>query len=417
MGATTALALEQILAQLQSLVGPEHASLRENTVIAAPADAEQIVELLRFADANGLTVTPEGSGTKMRWGNSVESTIVLSTRRLNQLREHAWQDMTCTVEAGCTWAEMQTSLAQHGQMVALDPLWPEHATVGGVIATNESGALRLKFGGLRDLIIGMTVVLADGTTAKSGGKVVKNVAGYDLHKLMTGSFGTLGVITEVNFRLHPIESNARSWTMKARNDANGSAAFATPLLALMDSQMTPSCVQVRAINQECALDIRIAGVPECFNEYEGRIQSIFSGFEIALADDSVWLARQQIFDSNCSTIAKISVVPGELCALVSELQRWALTESAGLTVAGYATGLMTVGIDSTKDSLVKLVEHLRARVSACGGSLILLKLPETVRGALDVWGAQPNSLSLMREIKRRFDPKRVLNPGRFAGNI
>ena len=101
--------------------------------------------------------------------------------------------MTCTVEAGCTWAAMQAALARHGQMVALDPLWPEKATVGGVVATNDSGCFRLKYGGLRDLIIGMTIVLADGTIAKTGGKVVKNVAGYDLHKLMTGAFGTLGV--------------------------------------------------------------------------------------------------------------------------------------------------------------------------------------------------------------------------------
>ena len=111
---------------------------------------------------------------------------------MNALRDHAWQDMTCTVEAGCPWAAMQVGTRRHGQMVALDPLWPDRATVGGIVACNDSGALRLKFGGLRDLIIGMTIVLADGTIAKSGGKVVKNVAGYDLHKLMTGSFRHAG---------------------------------------------------------------------------------------------------------------------------------------------------------------------------------------------------------------------------------
>src|SRR5581483_2200314 len=132
--------------------------------------------------------------------------ILLSLERMHRLREHTWEDMTCSVEAGCTWAAMQAELRRHGQMVALDPLCPERATIGGIIATNDSGGLRLKYGGLRDLIIGMTVVLADGTVAKTGGKVVKNVAGYDLHKLMTGSFGTLSVIAEVNFRLHPIES-------------------------------------------------------------------------------------------------------------------------------------------------------------------------------------------------------------------
>ncbi len=147
-----------------------------------------------------------------------------------ELREHAWQDMTCTVQAGCSWAAMQDQLQQHGQMVALDPLWPERATVGGIVACNDSGALRLKYGSLRDLIIGMTIVLADGTIAKSGGKVVKNVAGYDIHKLMTGSFGTLGVIAEVNFRLHPLEEHARTWTASLPDRAE-CASFEEPLTA------------------------------------------------------------------------------------------------------------------------------------------------------------------------------------------
>lgn len=417
MGAATALALEQIVAQLQSIVGAEHTSLRENAVLAAPGDTKVTSELLRFANANGLAVMPEGGGTKIHWGDPVAPSIVLSTRRLAQVREHAWQDMTCTVEAGCTWATMQTVLAQHGQMVALDPVWPERATVGGVIATNDSGALRLKFGGLRDLIIGMTVVLADGTTAKSGGKVVKNVAGYDLHKLMTGSFGTLGVITEVNFRLHPIEANARTWTVKSHNPSAAAIAFAAPLFALMDSQMTPSCVQMRAAKQECALDIRIAGVPECFAEYESRIQSIFSGFEIAGADDLVWQARQQIFDSSYGAILKISVLPGELCAVISEMQQWAQNDASDLAILGHATGLMTVGLASAPENLPAWIERLRARVSSFCGSLIVLKNPDALRGELDVWGAQPNSLPLMQEIKRRFDPQRILNPGRFLGNV
>ena len=131
-------------------------------------------------------------------------------------------------------------------MIALDPLWPERATVGGIVSTNDSGALRLKYGSLRDLIIGMTLVLADGTIAKTGGKVVKNVAGYDLHKLMTGGFGTLGVIAEVNFRLHPFEQNAQTWTISA---PPGLCSLDAPLRALLDSQMSPSCMQIRSTGE------------------------------------------------------------------------------------------------------------------------------------------------------------------------
>ena len=162
---------------------------------------------------HGLAIEIAGGRTKREWGNPVAADILLETAGLAGVREHSWQDLTATVGAGTTWSAMQRVLAMHGQMVALDPLWPETATVGGIVATNDSGALRLKYGSLRDLIIGMTIVLADGTVAKSGGKVVKNVAGYDLHKLMTGAFGTLGVIAEVTFRLHPMPAETRTWTV------------------------------------------------------------------------------------------------------------------------------------------------------------------------------------------------------------
>lgn len=202
MTAVADITQEEALARLAAIVGPADTQLAGDAIRVAPGSTGQISEVLRFANERGLSVVPTGGGTKVGWGNPVAPEIFLSLARMNAVREHAWQDLTCTVEAGCTWAAMQAALADHGQTVALDPLWPDHATVGGVVATNDSGALRLRYGGLRDLIIGMTIVLADGTIAKTGGKVVKNVAGYDLHKLMTGSFGTLGVITEVNFRLH-----------------------------------------------------------------------------------------------------------------------------------------------------------------------------------------------------------------------
>ncbi len=156
-------------------------------IAVAPANSEEVAAVLRLAQENHLAVVPYGGGTKQGWGYPVAPALVLEMHRLNMLREHTWQDMTCTVEAGCTWSAMQSGLAQHGQYVALDPLWPERATVGGIVATNDSGALRLRYGGLRDLVIGMTIVLADGTIAHTGGKVVKNVAGYDLHKLMIGA--------------------------------------------------------------------------------------------------------------------------------------------------------------------------------------------------------------------------------------
>ncbi len=418
MSAPAVLTIEQGLAYVATIVGQKHACLHGETIVAAPEDAEQVTGILRFAHTNSLVVMPCGGGTKLGWGNPVAADIQLGLERLSGVKEHAWQDMTCTVQAGCSWGTMQAILRQHGQMVALDPLWPERATVGGAVATNDSGALRLKYGSLRDLIIGMTVVLADGTIAKSGGKVVKNVAGYDLHKLMTGSFGTLGVIAEVNFRLHPVEEHARTWTVTAARGASPDASlFAEPLRALMDAQITPSCVQLRVSRQSCALDIRIAARAECLDEYAHRIRGICGGgLTIAAGDDGVWRARQRLFEDKNAVLLKASVLPNQICPVVSALQQWS-SGTVDINVVAYATGSMTVSMTPATETVVELIDRLRARVGSIGGSMVALQVHDTLRGRIDVWGPDPDALPLMREIKRRFDPRRILNPGRFVGNI
>jgi glycolate oxidase FAD binding subunit len=180
------------------------------TMVFEPINEVELATALRYADSAGLSVIPRGSGSKLGWGNPpTRADMVLSTTRLNRVIEHAWADLTVSVEAGCTIGTLQDTLAQHGQRIAIDPLWPEHATVGGLLSTNDSGTLRIRYGGLRDLIIGATIALPDGTLATSGGKVVKNVAGYDLPKLVTGALGTLGVITRAVFRLHLYLCSAR----------------------------------------------------------------------------------------------------------------------------------------------------------------------------------------------------------------
>ncbi len=413
MSASTALSLEEVRSHLASMVGDEHANLRGDGIHAAPANILQIAEVLRFAHKNDLSVAPAGGGTKAGWGNRVPARIRLSTKRLTSLIEHSWQDMTCTVEAGSTWATMQAELARHSQMVALDPLWPDRATVGGIAAVNDSGALRLKYGGLRDLILGMTLVLADGTIARTGGKVVKNVAGYDLHKLMTGSFGTLGVIAEVNFRLHPMEEHAGTWSATASDVAQ----FESPLRALLDSQIAPSCVQVRVKREKCAVDIRIAAVPHCLDEQADRLEKVFESFHLAVSTEEVWQARQELFDRDYAVILKVSLLPAEICSILSELQQQAVSDRLDIHAVAQANGLVTVAFGAATDEVIASVEYLRTRARNSGGSVVALQMPDELRGRLDVWNCDFNALPLMREIKRRFDTKQILNPGRFVGNI
>ena len=413
MGRATAPALEDLLPQLAAIAGVEHTQLRGETVSVLPVDIHQIAAILRLARENGLAVTPSGNGTKMSWGNPVAPGVCLGLERMNALREHSWQDMTCSVEAGCTWTAMQTQLARHGQMVALDPLWPERATIGGIVATNDGGALRLRYGGLRDLIIGMTVVLSDGTIAKTGGKVVKNVAGYDLHKLLTGSFGTLGVIADINFRLHPVEAQSRTWTAEAPDPSH----FEQPLRALLDSRITASGVQIRMDAERCALDIREAATPECLDDHAAQLTQFFDPIPLCESSASVWSARQDIFDRTGAAILKASLLPSQICPTLSQLRQWTRTENAEIAVTAQCNGLVDIALQAAPDAAVFLIERLRSTLCASGGSVVALQMPAELRSRIDVWGCGSNALPLMREIKRRFDPDRILNPGRFAGNI
>src|SRR6202044_1625548 len=215
-------------------------------------------------------------GTKLAWGNSpLRAHIILSTARLNAIIEHAHSDLTVTVEAGCTLRQLAETLAKQNQRLALDGLWPERATVGGILSANDSGVLRLRFGSLRDLVIGATLALADGTLAKSGGKVVKNVAGYDLPKLATGSLGTLGIITQAIFRLHPTPRETRTLSFA------GAAAIAAAqenlhafVLAIQDCDMVPTGVQIRAASNPAS-----SSTENDLHEIDLRFEGTISGCE------------------------------------------------------------------------------------------------------------------------------------------
>src|SRR5215813_6004830 len=206
-------------------------------IVIEPGSEAELAGALKVVNASAAAIIPRGGGTKLEWGNPPErAEVILSTARLDRVLEHAWADLTVSVEAGCTVAKLQETLAKHGQRLAIDARWPERGTIGGLLSTNDSGPLRLRFGSLRDLVIGVTIALPDGTVASSGGKVVKNVAGYDLPKLLTGALGTLGVITRAIFRLHPLPKERRtiSWTVASASEAQ------RILLAIQNSKLAHS---------------------------------------------------------------------------------------------------------------------------------------------------------------------------------
>jgi glycolate oxidase FAD binding subunit len=390
--------------ELAAICGAKHLSVEDGLASVAPASTEEIAAVLRCANKYGASVAPYGGGTKQNWGNTIQPSLILHTDRLNTVREHTWQDMTCTVEAGCRWSSMQSSLAKHGQFVALDPLWSDRATIGGVAATNDSGSLRLRYGSLRDLIIGMTLVLADGTIARTGGKVVKNVAGYDLHKLMTGAFGTLGVITEITFRLHSIPRHVQSFTISSLNVE----PLDKLLIKLLDSHLSTQSLQLRSSPEAFKLDVRLATLPEVIRDQAVSLSNLSQSLQLEVCDSSqeVWNARQEHFKRSEGFVIKATMLPADIShftAIVRDLGGISVTQ---------ASGVMTASVPISASTQLEL---LRQKVEAKLGSFTVLNNPAN---AITVASSAPkDSMPLMRELKRRFDPNNILNPGRFLGGI
>ncbi|MEO6910330.1 MAG: FAD-binding oxidoreductase [Edaphobacter sp.] len=393
-----------ILDYLAGIVGLEHVTPAADAIAVAPADTAQTSAVLRFANENGISVSPVGGGTKQGWGIPVRPKIALHAHRMNALLEHTWQDMTCTVQAGCTWSSMQAVLAQHGQFVAVDPLWADRATVGGIMATNDSGALRLKYGGLRDLIIGMTVVLADGTIARTGGKVVKNVAGYDLHKLMIGAFGTLGLTTEVTFRLHSLPISLRNFTISSP----AAEPLGSFLLQLLDSHLSAQSIQLRATGNIFGLDIQLGALPEVLEGQAALLSEMALRSQLLVQEASadVWNSRQLLFADTSNFTIKATMLPSDIARFTSVIH------NLGGSAVTQATGIMTASLPVTAE---QGLTQLRQQLSDSHGSLIVLQQP--AHTDVDLWGPLPDSFPLMQQIKQQFDPNRTLNPGRFLGGI
>ena len=410
---------------LQEVVGEEN--VREATAedavdgvepsfVAEPGSTEEISALMKLAAREELAVTPRGSGTKMHLGEPPrELDLVVSTARMDEIIEHVPGDQIVRTQAGVKLEDLQEKLSGANQMLGLDP--PDAAagaTIGGVIAANSSGPLRLRYGTVRDLIIGITVVLSDGTVAKAGGKVVKNVAGYDLGKLFSGSLGTLGMIAEANFRLHPIPEAARTVAVELTSpQAAGEASQ-----AILHSKIMPSACELYWNEDNKLLTVLLESIPGGIEAKVDAASFLLKGFgevrvlEEKEADD---LAAQAGEDE---VEVKIGAPPAELTGVLGSVLGAAGRSGVEASVTGHAaTGVTFVWFAGGGDAGADLVDELREIWVRRGGSVVLQKAPLELKRKVGVWGPGGDSVGLMRRVKDKFDPRGVLNPGRFVGGI
>jgi glycolate oxidase FAD binding subunit len=355
----------------------------------APTDYEEAARLLADCAEHGQTVRVRGGGTKLGWGRPAEPDVELSTAALDEVLEHNEGDLTAILQAGVPVARAQEQFARAGQMLALDPPLGD-STIGGLVAAGDSGPLRHRYGSPRDLVLGVRVALADGSVAHAGGKVIKNVAGYDLAKLFTGSFGTLGAIVEVAVRLHPERPTASAAATGEDPDAVAAAA----------RRLTHSRHEAIAI--DVAWREGHGGVLARYEGDEARAQADAAAADVdgdVLEDDAgAW--EEQRGGQRGELVVRVSTVQTGLADVFRASDRL-----GGSVVGRAALGLLWVRLPA--DAGAAAVRELREALAPA--SCVVLDAPEDVRAEIDPWGIPEGpELELMRRVKQRFDPAGVL---------
>ncbi|HSC34051.1 MAG TPA: FAD-binding oxidoreductase [Thermodesulfobacteriota bacterium] len=437
-----------ILNELTSIVGGENAvqdpHVLESSavdgvipkIVLFPENIEQISGIMKTASRAGASVAPTGSGTKRGIGNKpIGADIVLSTRKLDRVIAHESSDLVATTECGIALSDLQSYLGRKNQFLPVDPPHVRGgATVGGIIATNDSGPLRLRYGTSRELLIGMKVVRADGGIFKGGSKVVKNVAGYDMPKLFVGSLGTLGIIAEATFRLYPVPESSKTYiacfesmgeahdTVRSLINSNlvlnalehmnpGLAGSITERLGL-GSDFNRYTLAVRIMNVLRAVEDQIKTVSGISQRNNGKGLIIEARNEEAFwheVREFPWRRSEQ-----AGAVLKAGVLISDVPRVFILLDE--LSDKYGIRARAAAragNGIVIISIDGDSESVVSSVNALRQFSEYAGGSLVVREASPDIKPVLDVWGGMGSSLGLMKRIKSAFDPGNILNPGRL----
>lgn len=385
-------------------------------LLCRPASAAEVAAALRIcAEAQAIAI-PWGGGTAMTLGNAPRGAdLIFDLKKLDRVIEHDPANLTATLQCGMTLGAAQAALEMHRQFLPIDAPFPERATVGGIVAANLNGPRRNFHGGARDLVIGMKIALANGELIKTGGKVVKNVAGYDMGKLFVGSLGTLGIITEITFRLAPAPESAA--TLIASGSLSHLRQFAAELSR---SSLLPAAVCL-ANDREKPLwraAVWCQGFEETVARQRRDLASLarLSGAAAELLSlekhHDFWSTLRDFPLQGNRLICRVTLPRAAIFACIQKFATW----GAPAIVADAAAGTVWLAYEPRRSVAEKFLE-LEAFASSEGGHAVLFSAPADLKRGIAVWGPSPPAISLMREIKRQFDPDDILNPGRFIGGI
>ena len=442
MGLTVAVSTRALVDAFRSIVGGAQArddrAAREAfaidgvmpALVVAPASIDETASVVALAAAEHLAIVPRGSGTSLAQGRPAERVdLVLDLSRLDRVVEYNADDLTATVEAGVTAGSLAAILRARGQQLAVDPPGGSARTLGGLVATNASGPLRARYGTLRDLLLGVRFVQADGVLTWGGSKVVKSVTGYDVPKLMVGGLGTLGVLSELTLRLHALPEAEHTSVI-----AFASATAAEELaLRILDSSLQPNRLEMgdagvsRALGVEgsCALAVSFASVEPAVAAQAAEVIRLAqrAGALAVRSVPDLWAVYDRIWARDAdATLLTLGSMPGRLAETFGAVA--AASEALGSGPKMLAGGSAVIGSlrmlvrGAAPSAVARLIEDVRSSVSGWDGTVIVQGAPRDVRAAVDPWGPVPaEALAVMRALKLTFDPEGLLNPGRFVGGL
>ncbi|HET7840837.1 MAG TPA: FAD-binding oxidoreductase [Terriglobia bacterium] len=446
-------AQDQIYTELVAIVGASRVSAGESVraqfatggkipeVVVYPSSAEEVAEVLRYASTRGLAVIPVRNATKLVTGNPPRRyDIALSMKDLNRVWHYEPADLTISVEPGMKFGDFQSFVARHRLWLPLDPAGGARASVGGILAANASGSLRTHYGTARDMTLGLKIATPEGKVIKTGGRVVKNVAGYDFTKLMIGSFGTLGVIVEASFKLFPVPIERATLVLSAADLGKAceihkvvqASSFRPLRFVLIDHGLSEQISRAtHAPGAEYEFWIELGGTKRVLARCEDELKQIASRFGETLRSVVAALDGEEIW-------GRLQSIPEEAAASAND---WLLKATLSISKIGEFLNVATrrfrpLGIiagtysdplagivrlqlrsDAADGKLEDSVLKLRDLAGVLRGSLVVEVAPAAMEGRVDAWGPVGDDFETMRKLKEAWDPKGILSPGRFVGGI